>query len=411
VTPYLASSDGINPASRGGGSPGSFTDPFPNGVEQPVGNSLGLLTGAGGNIDFADQFAPSPYIQQWSIDVQRELGPAFAIKIAYLGSKGTDLWLGGTGDSRVNINQLDPSFLSLGPALNQPVANPFFGHAEFGSLADTPTIARGQLLRPYPQFRDVWQHHNGEGRSQYNALRFEFEKRFRGNWGARVNYTYSRFNSNVIETGNTRVQDLRARAYRTDDLETDPLPKAVIDTPHWFNVNGMYRFPSPSEGIAKILGGGWQASVSAIMRTGFPVYYRQSNNTLGSAFGFDHQRPTITGDPATSGSIGDTYNNYLNPSAFTNTAAYTFGNTGLTNDLARTPRYINWDVSFDKETEIGGDARLTLRFEMINFGTMLGMDHDNFNGPETILGVSDFGQIRGVGGFPGLLQFMAKVTF
>jgi hypothetical protein len=411
VTPYLASSDGINPASPGSGAPGSFTDPYPNGVLQPVGNNLGMLTGAGGNIDVNDQFAPSPYIQQWSLDIQRELGPAFAFKVAYLGSKGTDLWLGGTADSRVNINQLDPSFLSLGPALNEPVPNPFFGNSAFGSLGETATVARGQLLRPYPQFRDVWQHHNGEGRSRYDALRFEFEKRFRGNWGARVNYTYSRFHSNVIETGTTRVSDTRARAYRTDDLEIDPLPKAAIDTPHWLNINGMYRFPSPSEGIAKILGGGWSASVSAIMRTGFPVYYRQSNNNLGSAFGFDHQRPTIIGDPSVSGSIGETYNNFLDPAAFQNTAPYTFGNTGLTNSDARTPRYINWDVSFDKETELHGDTRLTLRFEIINFGTMLGFDHDNFNGPRTILGQSNFGQIQGVGGFPGLLQFMAKVTF
>jgi hypothetical protein len=411
VTPYLASSDGINPASQGSGSPGSLTDPYPNGVDEPVGNTQGLLTGAGGNIDFNDQFAPSPYVQQWSFDVQHELGPALAFKIAYLGSKGSDLWIGGTSDSRVNINQLDPSYLSLGSALNDPVPNPFFGHSEFGSLADTETIARGQLLRPYPQFRDIWQHHNGEGRSRYDALRFEFEKRFRGNWGARINYTYSRFHGNVLETGNTRVNDEKNRAYRTDDLEIDPLPQSFLDTPHWFNVNGMYRFPSPSEGIAKILGGGWSASVSAIMRTGFPLYYQQSSNNLGSGFGYDHQRPTLIGDPSVSGSIGDTYNNYLDPGALQNTAAYSFGNTGLTNTEARTPRYINWDVSFDKETELGGDARLTLRFEFINFGTLLGFNNDNFAGPRTIFGSTNFGKITSVGGFPGLLQFMAKVTF
>jgi hypothetical protein len=411
VTDYLASTDGINPASPGGGAPGSLSDPFPNGIDQPIGNSLGLLTGAGGNLDFNDQFAPSPYVQQWSFDVQRELGPALALKVAYLGSKGTDLWMGGADDRSVNLNQLDPSFLSLGSALNDPVPNPFFGNPVFGSLADSETIARGQLLRPYPQFRDIWQHHNGEGRSRYDALRFEFEKKFRGNWGARVNYTYSRFNSNVLESGNTRVNDEPTRAYRTDNLEVDPLPKSFLDTPHWLNVNGMYRFPSPSDGVAKILGGGWSASVSAIMRTGFPLYYRQASNTLGSAFGYEHQRPTLVGDPSVSGSIADTYDNYLDPSALQNTPSYTFGNTALTNSEARTPRYINWDVSFDKETELAGDARLTLRFEIINFGTLIGFDHDNFGGPRTIFGQSNFGRITSVGGFPGLLQFMAKVTF
>lgn len=411
VTSYLASTDGINPASPGGGAPGSLTNPYPNGVLSPIGNEEGFMTGVGGTVDFNDQFAPSPYMQQWSLDIQHELGNNVAIKIAYLGSKGTDLWIGGTGDSRVNLNQLDPSYLALGSALNDPVPNPFFGDSRFGSLAESDTIAQGQLLRPYPQFKDIWQHHNGSGKSLYNAFRFEIEKRFRGNFGARVNYTYSRTNSNVIETNNTRVADLRSRAYRTDNLETDPLPRSVLDSPHWLNINGMYRFPSPSEGVAKIIGGGWSASVSAIMRSGFPLYFRQSSNTLGDAFGFDHQRPTLVGDPSVSGSVGDKYDNYIDPSAFTNTGSYAFGNTALTYADYRTPRYINWDVSFDKQTELGGGANLTLRFEVLNFGSMLGFNNDNFNGPRTIFGQDNFGKITSVGGFPGLLQFMAKVTF
>jgi hypothetical protein len=54
---------------------------------------------------------------------------------------------------------------------------------------------------------------------------------------------------------------------------------------------------------------------------------------------------------------------------------------------------------------------LILRFEFINFGTYLGFDNDNFAGPRTIFGQSNFGKVQSVGGFPGLLQFMAKVTF
>ena len=97
--------------------------------------------------------------------------------------------IGGTLNSTTNINQLDPAFLGLGSALDDPVANPFFGNAAFGNFAGQATLPRGQLLRPYPQFGDVFARHVTSGRSRYDALRLELEKRFRGNWGARVNYT------------------------------------------------------------------------------------------------------------------------------------------------------------------------------------------------------------------------------
>jgi hypothetical protein len=399
ITNVVSTLDGINPTSA------RLSNPYPNGVAQPVGNTQGALTGVGGTIRFNDQFAKSPYVQQWSVDIQHELGAAFAFKIGYLGSKGTDLWIGGTADSEVNINQLDPQFLSLGAALNDLVANPFFGNAAFGSLASDPTIARGQLLRPYPQFRDIWAHHISAGKSRYDALRVELEKKFRGSWGARVNYTYSRYLSNILES-NTRVQDEEFQAFNTSNLDEDPLPRARIDSPHWFNINGLYRFPSPSGGAAKVIAGGWSVSVSAIMRSGFPLTIKQSANTLGAAFGFDHQRPNLVGDPSVSGGTSDKFNNYINSAAFQNAPANTFGNTPFTLDDYRTPPLLNWDVSFDKTTRLGGDADLLLRFEFVNL-----FSQPNWNGPRSVFGAGNFGRITGVGGFPRTFQFMAKIMF
>ena len=50
-----------------------FTNPFPGGVLQPVGNSLGALAGVGGEIEFIDQDKKAPYVHQYSVDVNREL--------------------------------------------------------------------------------------------------------------------------------------------------------------------------------------------------------------------------------------------------------------------------------------------------------------------------------------------------
>jgi hypothetical protein len=399
ITNVVSSNDGgLTPSSA------RLVNPFPNGVASPTGNSLGVLTGAGSTIRFADQFAKSPYMQQWSIDIQRELGPGVAFKVGYLGSRGTDFWIGGTGDSEVNINQLDPSFLSLGNALNDPVANPFFGNAAFGSLADSATLPQGQLLRPYPHFRDVWARHISEGKSTYNALRVEFEKKFR-DWGARVNYTYSAYKSNILEGGNTRLSDEESAAFNSTNLDTQDLPYARIDSPHWLNLNGLYRFPSPEGGAGEAILGGWSASVTTIIRSGFPLTIKQSSNNLGSAFGFDHQRPNLVGDPSVSDARSN-YEQYIDPAAFVNAPAFTLGNTPQTITDQRTPPLLNWDVSFDKTTDIGAGQQLLLRFEFVNiFG------QPNFNGPRSIFGASNFGAITGVGGFPRVFQFMVKYIF
>ncbi|HSF20213.1 MAG TPA: TonB-dependent receptor [Vicinamibacteria bacterium] len=377
-------------------------NPFPNGVAPPTGNSLGALTGAGGEVHFNDQNSQSPYIQQYSIDIQRELGAGMAFKIGYLGSRGSDLWIGGTFASAVNINQLDPQFLSLGSALNDSVPNPFFGNPAFGSLSNSETIARGQLLRPYPQFQDVWAHNVSAGKSTYNALRVEWEKKFR-QWGARVNYTLSSYKANVLES-NTRVSDEENRAFNSRDLEENDLPTGRIDSPHWLNINGLYRFPSPAGGAAEAVLGGWSASVTTIIRSGFPLTVTQSSNQLRS-FGYENQRPNLVGDPSVSDPRSN-YEQFINPAAFSQVSGFELGDTPSTITDQRTAPLLNWDVSFDKATNLGNGQQILLRFELINiFG------QPNFNGPRSILGQSNFGAIQGVGGFPRVFQFMLKYAF
>ncbi len=69
MTDYVASTDGgLTPCAGC-----NIVNPFPNGLSQPTGSAGGLLTGAGGTVDFIDQFRKSAYVQQYSVDFQREL--------------------------------------------------------------------------------------------------------------------------------------------------------------------------------------------------------------------------------------------------------------------------------------------------------------------------------------------------
>ena len=107
----------------------SLTNAFTSGILQPVGNSLGALTGIGQSFSLVDPSAKSPYVQQYSLDVQRELPGGVATEIGFVGSKSNHLT---TTTASINLNALDPSLLAMGSALTQSVANPFYQHGGAG---------------------------------------------------------------------------------------------------------------------------------------------------------------------------------------------------------------------------------------------------------------------------------------
>ena len=324
ITNVVDSNDGgLTPSSA------TLSNPYPNGVDSPVGNSLGALTGAGRDGALQRPVREVPVHAAVLYRRPARAGLGNGVKIGYLGSRGNDLWIGGTNDSEVNINQLDPSLtLARQRAERSACANPFFGNSAFGSLADSATLPRGQLLRPYPHFRDVWAHHISEGKSSYNALRLEFEKKFR-QWGARVNYTLSSYHSNTYRepTRASRIEE--TQVFNTTIWTGRSAPRA-----HRLSAVAQHQralsLPEPGRRSRRMTILGRMVGLGGtIMRSGFPLTVVQSSNTLGSAFGFDHQRPNMVGDPAVSGGARDNFEQFVNPAAFENAPAYTFGNTPL----------------------------------------------------------------------------------
>src|SRR6185436_18142460 len=168
----------------------------------PSGSKLGLLAGAGTAINFVDQTREAPRVQQYSVDLQRELAGSLAVTLSYVGARGDHLPLGGTVNTAVNINQIDPKYLTtLGTTvLNQTVANPFFGNPAFAgtALGTQATTTRGQLLRPFPQFGNISMFQTSEGVNRYNAGVVELSKRVTHGWGGRFSYTYSVLKDNQV---------------------------------------------------------------------------------------------------------------------------------------------------------------------------------------------------------------------
>jgi hypothetical protein len=417
ITDYVASTDGgLTPCATC-----SILNPFPSGISQPTGSAGGILTGAGGSVNFVDQFRKSPYVHQFSVDLQRELPGGIVAGIGYVGARTERIGVGGNDSGVININQLDPRFQSLGSALLDPVPNPFFGDPRFGALADSPTIPRGQLLRPYPQFGDLLAHQVSEGRARYHSLILRLERQIRNGWGGRINYTYASNKNNIFGERNQFSNDSNAQARPVNSYDLDAeYSNSVTEQPHRFNFaltgelpfgRGKSRLSEP--GLARALLGGWTITATGYWQSGFPVVVVQDNNNSG-VFG-RIQRPNLTGtSPATGGSTEDHYDpscscirNWFDPAAWSSAAPFTFGNAPRTDTRMRTPFKTQTDVAIQKTEPIGGGGKqLMIRAEIINI-----FNNTQFNGPNIRFGSSSFGRISSSRGFPRLLQILLRFSF
>jgi hypothetical protein len=402
TTTFLSSTDGgLTPA-------GTLSNPYPAGIEQPQGNAGGLATGAGGVIDFVDQDSKPGYVHQYSLDWQWELPGETAVAIGYMGSRSEKLSLGGTSDTTLNINQLDPQYQALGPALQQTVPNPFFGNPAFGNLSRSATISRGQLLRPFPQFDNVLMHRVNQARARYNALVTRWTKRMSSSYALDVNYTFSRLEDNQFGESNT-FSSRQGNAVNNYDLESE-YGVSLLDVAHRANVNATFQLPFGegrkwlSSGVGNAVAGGWTVTIAARYQTGFPLSISQSSNNsnlLGS-----NQRPNIVPEvePMTTGSQEErAVSGWINPAAFSAAPAFTFGNAPRTHPDWRGPGQRTTDLAISKTQRVGG-TNLSLRVDVLNL-----FDDPLFIGPVTTFGTTTFGQINQVGGFARSLQFQVRL--
>ena len=231
----------------------------------------------------------APRVQQYSVDVQRELPGAMSLSVGYTGLTGSNLsWAGSNAGSTagyININQIDPQYQNL-PAdyTLANVPNPFFGIAAAGQLANQALIARGQLMRPYPQFGNVYMEMSTGAHSQYHAGIVQLRKRVTGIWGGKFSYTYSRLNDNQwgetnYYSSNPGIQNnyemIPGSANYNPDLEYG---RSLLDSPHKLVLAPTVMVPLgkghkllANSTIGDLLLGGWSITPVVTLQSGFPI--------------------------------------------------------------------------------------------------------------------------------------------
>jgi hypothetical protein len=310
-------------------------------------------------VSSVDLHIRTPYVQQWSFTIQREVAGNILLEAGYIGNKGTKLW-------------------TIGPA-------------------NTPLPAAGpiQPRRPYPTFGSI-ELNDDNNTTVYHGLQTKVEKRYGSGLSLLASYTWSKaidFNS-----------FLGVRLYNPFNLGQDR-GLADHDVRHRFVTGWIYELPfgrgkpwlSSAGTAGNLILGGWSVGSITLFQSGTPFTVTATGDPGNWGQG---TRPNVIGN---SGVDNPTLARWFNTSAFVAPAPFTIGNVSRNSMVG--PGLNNWDIIVTKYFDIREGHRLQLRGELYN-----AFNHASFNNPGASLGTTTFGVISSA--TPGrIVQLGLKYNF
>jgi len=317
----------------------------------------------------------SPYSQQWSLDVQRQVGNSWLFDIGYYGSNG--IHLPGFEDlnqppvaSYLNCTTATPCHAGPGSTNNVAITAPINNTTPSNQLA---------VVRPYAGygpglfFVDLFT-------SNYHSLQTQAQKRFSGNSFVSVAYTWSHgLTTDPADrsTGGAAIPQV------SGDFRNNYGP-TVADRRHVLTANFVYELPwmRSQQGTVGHIFGGWQFSGVQTFQTGLPLTPVMGNGIcsgLGSTARCNDPagtgcllgaspvgcRPNLVSDP--NAGAPHTFNSWFNASAFANPdATQTTVGTSRPGSV-RGPGFWRTDLSLFKNIKF--NERLTGQLRVESFNT------------------------------------------
>ena len=384
TTQYVATNDNyLTPAT-------TLSNPFPNGITQPTGSSLGLATFLGQGLNFFHSPQKNPYAIRWNLGIQHQIMKDTMFEIDYIGNHALKLPVG------VNRDALPNKYLSTLPvrdqatinALSAVVTNPFAGLIP-GTSLNGSTIATQSLLTPFPEFTSVSEQLTPIGHAYYHALQARIERRMAQGLYLVGTYGWSKAmaRSSFLNAG-------------------DPAPSKFIsstDATHHFVAAMTYHLPIgrgtlidlKSKWIDTTLGG-WTLNAIYSYQTGFPISWGDMVTTgIPITVNPREVTPGVSAISKASFDLvaADQYASHLRifPLMFSNLRA-----DGIN----------NLDSSILKNFRFHKNIDFQLRLETFNT-----LNRPAFGGPNTSATSASFGLITSQANTPRQVQLAGKIIF
>jgi hypothetical protein len=280
----------------------------------------------------------TPYYDQYNVGIERQLPGNLALDANYVGATGSrEDW---------------------GPTMNTPQPGP-------GDI---------QSRRPYPYMLQQW-FDQSVGGSQYNALQVTLNERSIHGVGYLVAYTLAHSNSDGCGLGascDSSNPYHRSVDYGTSDLNQTNIFSAA------FTAKSPYA-RSPNKLVSGVVGG-WSLNGIVQFSSGQPYTVTTGSDpeNIGCCL---QERVNVVGDPHT-GSVTNTPTGpqWLNPGAFAEPAAYTYG-TEKVNPYTAQMRH-ETDLSLFRQFHVGLGEERFLEFRADSFNLF---NNVVFNTPDASL--------------------------
>ena len=337
----------------------------------------------------------NPYLNMYSLSIQRELPWDTVATLAYAGSRGVHLLRSNDVNIAVPILRSD--------------GTPFFPP---GAPRQNTAFSTIELK-------------SSDGNSWYNAMIFDVRKRWSRNVTLQSSYTFSR-NIDTTQASTFFSDATNGTTTAFPEFPNLNYNKGLADyhAKHNWVVNFTWDVPFARnlKGLKKTLFDGWQLAGINNVRSGNPLtVFVQANRSrslwqpsLGPGIGRDRASiaPGFTYESAVLGGPDQ----YFDPAAFRLPPAGTLGNTGRGAFIG--PNYRSFDLSASKNlrlARLGEAGALQIRVEAFNL-----FNRANFSPPAltAFAGASDneaplptFGRIRSTVGSSRQIQLGLRLAF
>jgi len=312
---------------------------------------------------------PNARKDQWSVDVQRELGPGMALDLQYVGS---------------NTTHLDRSFFNNTPQPGPGPVDPRRPSQRFRSRR----IIQNDLI------------------ADYDAVSIILRKRMSHGIQGDAHYTWSRTRDMSTHSNGG------GQTMNNYDIWADYGP-ANWDVPHRFVASYIYDVPflkNSPQPILRYVVAGWQVGGVTTIQSGTPVNVTIAPDRANIGIS-GLQRPDLIGPvPALNCQHSPTAPDLIScydASAFAMPAQFTFGNAPR--NVLRSPDVAVTDLSLVKNVPVGGPAKVQIRLEIFN-----AFNRVNYGLPNAVFGTANFGRVTATNtSYPNMrqMQLGARVVF
>jgi hypothetical protein len=327
------------------------TNVLPPDQVQPITQSL--ADGITGLVYSDDVKNRTPYVEMWTLSIQRTFGPSNLLELSYLGNQAHRL------GSRWNANDCSsPTSLVCNPALIP------FKRYEAGILLSS-----------------------NAGVSAYNALIVKFEHQYSHGLSLLANYTWAKTMSML--GGSSNVYGQRGTDHKADrGLAPYNIPQSLVVSTIWDVPFGRGRqFGNNLNPIFDRVAGGWGIDFISTFSQGNPEEVTAPNTTPGTFSDFranqlcNGNRSTLANrNPRTNGRY------WFNPACFAAPQAGFFGNSNT--NIITGPGQNDWDLALHKNIPVKERVNLEFRMEAFN-----AFNHAQFLQPNNSVASASLGRI------------------